>query len=317
MSVRVDRRTAIEIFGASLTVAAMRPLQAPAQTLTTVRVGAGLDDGLTPLLYALQTGMFKKAGLDVQLQSASNGAALAAAVAGGAIDVAKSALMSLITAYSRGLRFKIIAGAAQYRTVAPTDLLCVLKSSPIKSMADANGKTIAVATLKGLDMMATQVLIDKNGGNSSTVKFIETPFATMLSVLEQGRADIASISNPALSAALESGKLRSFGDPYGAIAPRFLIAGWFTTTDYARQNPTVVDRFSKVMRDASAYANAHHAETAPILAEYAHIDTDVVLKMNRLENATTLGPQLIQPAIDAAAKYKYIEAGFSAKELLL
>src|SRR5579863_1039614 len=82
VSVRVDRRTAIEILGTSLTVAAMRPLQARAQTLTTVRVGAGLDDGLTPLLYALHVGMFKKAGLDVQLQSSSNGAVLAAAVAG-------------------------------------------------------------------------------------------------------------------------------------------------------------------------------------------------------------------------------------------
>ena len=295
----------------------MRPLPARSQTLTTVRVGAGLDDGLTPLLYALHVGMFKKAGLDVQLQSSSNGAALAAAVAGGAVDIAKSALMSLITAYARGVRFKIIAGAAQYRTVAPTDLLCVLKSSNIKSMADASGKTIAVSTMKGLDMMATQSLIDKNGGNSSTVKFIEVPFSTMLTVLEQGRADIASIGNPALAAALESGKLRTFGDPYDGIAPRFLIAGWFTTSDYVRQNPTVVDRFSKVMREANAYSNAHHMETASILAEYAHIDTEVILKMNRLENATSIGPQLIQPAIDAAAKYKYIEEGFSAKELLL
>jgi hypothetical protein len=71
------------------------------------------------------------------------------------------------------------------------------------------------------------------------------------------------------------------------------------------------------MRDANRYANAHHDETAVILADYAHLDAAVIMKMNRLSNATALDPQMIQPTIDAAAKYKYIDAAFPAKELLL
>ena len=300
-----------------MTLLSGRPSAGLAQALTTVRVGSGVDDGLTPLLYALHVGLFQKAGLDVQLQGATNGAALAAAVAGGSIDIAKSALMSLISARSRGLSFKLVAGAAQYLTEAPTDQLCVLQSSHIKTLADFSGKTVAVSTLRNLDMMGTQALVDENGGDSSTIQFVELPWSAMLTALEQGRVDAASISNPQLAAAFASGKLRTFGDPYGGFAKRILIAGWFTTADYAARNPSVVGLFAKAMSDANAYANGHHSETVPILAAYTHIDPAVISSMNRLSNATTLDPHMIQPVIDAAAKYKYIPEPFSAQDLLL
>lgn len=311
----LGRRAAIALIGTA--AMGMRPRSLRAQDLTVVHVGASLDDGLTPLLYALHVGAFKAAGLDVQLQSSTNGAALAAAVAGGSVDFAKSSLLSLITAHARGVDFKIVAGAAQYLTVAPTTLLCVLATSNVKTLADLTGKTVAVSALQSLDQIGTEALVDKSGGDASTIKFIEVPFPAMMAVLEQGRADAASIGNPSLAAALASGKLRTFPDPYDGIAKRLLIAGWFTSADFAAKNPSVVDRFARVMRDANAYSNTHHAETAPILAEYAHLDPEVIAKMNRLNNAVTLDPQEIQPAIDAAAKYKFIGQPFPAKELLL
>ena len=307
------RRTALALTAAAA-VTPRTPVRA--QTLTVVRVGASLDDGLTPLLYAQHAGLFKTAGLDVQLQGSQNGAALAAGVAGGAIDIAKSALMSLLTAYARGVHFKIVAGAALYSSTAPTTLLCVLKSSPIQTLADANGKTVAVSTLRGLDSIGTEALVERGGGDPSTVKFVEMPPAAMLGALEAGRADIASIIAPALGVAVASGNVRTFGDPYGGIAPRLLIAGWFANADYVGRNPSVVQRFGRVMRDAATYTNGHHDETVPLLAEYAHIDPDVIRKMNRLTNATVVNPALIQPAIDAAAKYKLIDASFPARELL-
>ncbi len=293
------------------------PLCARAQSLLHVHIGASLDDGLTPVLYAIRAGIFKKSGLDVTLTSAASGAALASAVAGGSVDIAKSTLMSLITAYTHGIYFKLIAGAATYSTEAQTDQLAVLKDTGIRSLAEVNGKTVAVSALQSLDQMATEALIDQRGGNSSTVRFIELPFSAMLGALQTGRADVASIGNPVLQMALQTGKLRTFGDPYDGIAKHFLIAGWFCTQNYVTQNPFVVQRFSAALREATLYTNTHHDETVPILAEYAGIDPDVVRKMNRVTNAITLDPKEIQLSIDAAFKYKFINRTFDAKELLV
>lgn len=309
------RGAALATLGAAALTA--RALPAKAQGATTLRVGASLDDGLTPLLYALDAGLFAKRGLDVRLQSSTSGAALAAAVAGGGVDVAKSSLMALISAYVRGVRFKLVAGAALYTSRYPTDQLAVLKTSPIRSPGATNGKTIVVNALKSLDQLAVDAIVDKDGGDSSTLQFIELPFSAMFPALEQGRADVASIGNPNLAVAFATGKLRLLGDPYEGIAPRFLIAGWFSTAQFARENAATVRSFADAMREATAFTNAHHDATVPIVARYAHIDPAVVRKMNRLTNALTLQPNEIQPSIDAAVKYRFIDRGFSAEELLL
>lgn len=312
-----SRRAALGLIAASATAVALQPRPARTQPLTTVHVGASLDDGLTPVLYAMHAGIFQRFGLDVQIQSSTSGAALAAAVAGGAVDIAKSSMMALITGQARGVHFKIVAGAALYTGKDPTDELCVLKESSITRPAKATGKTIVVNALKSLDQVAVQGTIDKDGGDSSTSKFIELPFSAMFGALEQGRADIAAISVPTFGAVQATGRIRVLGDPYAALGRRFLIAGWFCTGEYAARNRDAVRRFAAALVQATTYTNAHHAETVPIVAEYSHIDPDVIRKMNRLTNAITVDPKEIQPSIDAAVKYKVIDTGFSAKEFLV
>ena len=59
------------------------PAAAFGQGLTTV-TGAGVpEDGMTPALWAEQSGIFRKYGLDVQIASQRSGAATTAAVVGG------------------------------------------------------------------------------------------------------------------------------------------------------------------------------------------------------------------------------------------
>jgi NitT/TauT family transport system substrate-binding protein len=282
-----------------------------------VHIGASLDDGLTPVLYALKAGIFKRLALEVTLTSAANGAALATAVAGGSVDIAKSALMALISAYAHGVYFKLVAGAVVYVTTTQVPLLCVSKESRIVSAGDLSGKIIGVPSLQSLDQMAIEAMIDRYGGTSSTARFIEMPLAAMLEALENGRADAASIDNPVLQTVIESGRARSLGDPFDTIAKRFLLAGWFSTEAFATRNPLVVRRFTAAVHEAATYTNAHHEETVPIVAEYAGILPDVVRRMKRNVNATELNPNEIQVAIDAAYKYNFIPRTFEAKDLLI
>ena len=57
-------------------------------------------------------------------------------------------------------------------------------------------------------------------------------------------------------------------------------------------------------------------ETAPLLAAFTGIETSHVLAMKRVTCGEYLDPRDIQPAIDAAAKYKIIDKGFPAQELI-
>jgi hypothetical protein len=65
---------------------------------------------------------------------------------------------------------------------------------------------------------------------------------------------------------------------------------------------------------ATAYTNAHHAETAQMMSDVTKIPVAIFTKMARTNGATSGDPALIQPAINAAAKYGYITRAFPAKE---
>jgi ABC-type nitrate/sulfonate/bicarbonate transport system substrate-binding protein len=170
--------------------------------------------------------------------------------------------------------------------------------------------------LNDLNQIAAMAWVDLNGGDSHKVKFIELSAPATIAAIEDGRVDSGNVGTPALTVALEAGKTRVFAKIFDAIGKRFENVGWFTTTDYAKANPDIVTRFAGVMRQANVLANAHHAETAALLADYSKGDPKLYARMARVEFAEYLDPRDIQPLIEVAAKYKAIDHAFPAQEMI-
>src|SRR5579863_4120670 len=72
-----------------------------AQDLPAIKIAAPPNDTVTSALYAVKSGMFKRAGLNVELNAMTSGAATAAAVAGGAVAFGNSSLITLIEAHAK------------------------------------------------------------------------------------------------------------------------------------------------------------------------------------------------------------------------
>jgi NitT/TauT family transport system substrate-binding protein len=119
---------------------------------------------------------------------------------------------------------------------------------------------------------------------------------------------------PSLSAAKHT--MRVAGDPFTAISPDFLIGAWFTSTSWAQAHPDLVKRFQAVMRETAAWANAHPAQSAQILAKYTKISPALLRTMARASYSPDVDPRQIQPVIDAAAKYGIIDGGFPAASMI-
>ncbi len=287
-----------------------------ASELVTVRIASAPDDDITPVLYAQKMGLFQKAGLDVQLQRASSGAAIAAAVAGGSVDIGKSSMMALIAGYERGLGFTLIAPSGLYTSEDPSALLVVAQNSPIRGAADLNGKTMPTTALRELMEVGTQNWVDRNGGRSESIKFIEMPGSAFPAALDDGRVDAATALGPILQGLLRTGRYRVVAHPLDAISKRFLIAAWFAKSDYAVQHRSAVQRFAAVLKNASLYTNSHHDETMALFAAYSGMDPTTVATMRRAVIAPALDPKEIQPLIDVSAKYNVIKKSFPAGDLL-
>ena len=312
MSIHVTRRSAIVIAAAAIAA----PTIARAQTLTPLTIAGVPEESIAPALYAAQAGLFRRAGLDVTIQSQASGSAIAAGVAGGSFGIGKSSLPSLIIAKSRGIPFVLVAGGGVYDAKNPNTAVVVRADSPVKTAAHMNGKTLGVSALNGIYTLSTRAWMDSHGGDSTTIKELEFPVGAMADAVANGRLDAGALIDPELQEALDTGKFRVLTHNYDAIAPTFMYAGWFCTTDFLTKNQPLVAAFARALRDASLYVNAHPAATVPLLAKFTNSDPARIARMHHSAYAPVLDPKQIQPVIDLCARYKTIPATFDARTMI-
>lgn len=307
----MKRSAAITALG-TLSVASILPRRAFAAD--TVRFATIPIDAGAQAYYAQSQGYFTKAGIDAQVQSIPNGSAITAAVLGGSVEIGFSNILSLAAAHERNVPITIIAAAGLYSTKAPTSVLMVADGSPIRNARDLNGKTVAVNGLKNITQLASQSWIDKNGGDAKTVHFVEIAFPDMPLALTSKRVDAALIAEPVVAEAKTTARI--LGKAYDAIAPEFLIGGWFASEAWAAAHPDLVKKISFVLRDAAQWANKNPVQTAEVLAKATKLDAGTLNSMVRSAYGERLDPRTIQPLIDEAAKYGYLKASFPAQDLI-
>ena len=294
-------------------VLAASPAMAQA-TKDKISVAFPTVDPTAEVLYAYELGLFDKAGLDVTLTPLANGGAIAAGVASGAIDIGVGNVINIETAHKKGVPLTIIAPGAYNANAFPSNVLIVKKDSPLKTAKDLNGKVIATNPLRGIGEVMTNAWVDKNGGDSSTLKYIEVPFPEAAGVVVQGRADATLSVEPFIT--LSKGDTKIFSNVFDVFGDGYLITAYFTSQPWAVAHPTAVTRFAAVIKEVAAWANANPAKSAEILAKYAKIDPNVVKTTVRARYSTTLTAAQLQPTIDASAKYKIFDGTFPAQELI-
>jgi NitT/TauT family transport system substrate-binding protein len=285
------------------------------QTLTTVNVGIIPIDVDANVYYAQDLGLFAKAGLNVQIQPLGSGPALAQAVQGGAIDFGASNVATLAIAKSRGLPFRFVTPAAVVEPGKPTtDVVMVLKDSPIAPGPSINGTTIAINGLKDLQELEARSWIDKFGGDNTTVKFVEVPFPAMGGALQEKRVDVIFPTEPFTTA--DAGIGKTIGHAFDGIGPRLMILGWFSSESYLAAHADTAAKFANAVRQASAWANTHQTESAAMLVSHTKVTADVAAKMVRAVYGTTLEPALLTPVLNGALKYGLLTQPIAAADLI-
>jgi NitT/TauT family transport system substrate-binding protein len=295
------RVTALAVAG-SLTAGPVRAQAAP------IRIGAGGNEGFGPVFYAKDAGFFDRAGLPVEIVILQNGPAIAAGMAGGSLDIGSSSPFVFMNARRHGLPYTIIAPGILYESSDPFSALVVPASSTIRSAKDLEGKVVGGMTVGAMDELGIRAWIDQNGGDAKTVKVIEIAASAMVDAMDQGRLAAALVPEPQLTAA--GNRVRRLGYAYDAIAKEIMISVYFTTYSWAQRHPDESRKFREALIQTAAWSAANREKAADILEKY----TKIRIPRIRSTAATRLDPALIQPVVDAAWKYRMIDAPMEAKD---
>ena len=119
---------------------------------------------------------------------------------------------------------------------------------------DLADKPIGSFSLQGILGLATSAWIDKNGGDSTRVQFVEIAAPRTVAALQRGTIAAGIMIDPFVTAAGD--QVRILARPEDALGSRLISTGWFTTSKWANQNAAAARAF------AAARASVARSRTA-------------------------------------------------------
>ena len=283
-------------------------------TTSLLRIAALPIDQTSDVFVAQDEGFFNKAGLNVHITVLNSGPAIIGAVSGGSADIGNANPGSVAQARERGIALRFIAPAGLHVSSVPVDMLMVPRDSPIRSVADLAGKTVAVNALNALPNIATKAWIARNGGDIRKVNFVELPFPIMGEALTTGRVDAAEMTEPFITSSKRS--IRALADVFNGIGKRFIVSGWFATDGWIDANPDEAGRFATAMQRAHAWANAHQKESAKILVRHTTISASTAASMERVVFGSRLDGALIQPVLTTFSEFGGLPEPLDASKII-
>ncbi len=298
---------------ALLGAAAVAPRAARADA-PVIRIACMTTDAFMQGVYADAAGFFKAAGLTVEPTMLANSGSIAAAVAGGSVDIGLGNPISLANAVESGLPFYAIAPSALFVDSKPQSFMIVEKTSAVQSAKDLAGKTIGLVEVRGVTQTATAAWLRKSGVDPTGVKYVEMPFPAMGPALATGRIDGAFIADTVLMSFRD--QTRSLGCPYAALAPQWYLNMWYAGKDWLAKNPDLAHRFVAAIEKSAGWANAHQAETGAMLQKYVPLPNQVLAEMVRTDFAGKLEIGRVQPVLDAAVREGAVKRAIDAHDFL-
>jgi ABC-type nitrate/sulfonate/bicarbonate transport system substrate-binding protein len=273
-----DRRKCLALFasaimaGAVVTTASAKepaPLNPP-QKVTVAYVPIMK---FATLYVAADRGIFKKYGLDVDIEKVKSGTEAIAFLNKGSVDVGGIAIVtSLWNSWNRGLDIRIIApGGREPMKGSTTELLLSTKAKGIKTIADLKDKKIGAAGGPG------------SGAEYLIAKALERAHLTIRDV------DLENIGNPDIPAALKSGAVDAAlaAPPYSVqalkagdatvlatdLTPGLMTVAFVGSGKFIKERPEAAERFVLALTEAARLMQGKDYYSQPNMDAYMKYTT--------------------------------------------
>ena len=269
------------------------------------------------MFVAMEKGFFKAEGLTLETVPMQGGAVIVQGVTSGDLQFGWTNVISLYQAHVAGFDFKLVTGGAtNVRSKNESHAIQVAKSSSIKRAKDLEGKTVAVNTLNNIVHLLAMAWVDKNGGDSKKVKFVEVPFPKMEAALVAGKVDAISVHEPFVTAALEKGEVRTIAQPWGDVLPKFLIASWFGSEKWLMKNKQAATAFIRGLNRGVEALQADPEGSRVAMVKWTGLKPELASKIGLPLYEKNLAEKDIQATIDLTVKYKLIDRTIKARDVI-
>ena len=262
-----------------------------------------------------KAGIFKKHGLELEILYTQGGGETQQAVISGSTEIGIAAgIMGVIGAYSTGAPVRIIGA----ETTGAGDLFWYVRSdSPIKSLKDTEGKTIAFST-KGSSTDGIVTAFMKEYSLKAKPTATGSPSTTLTQVMS-GQIDVGWSAPPFGLDRLDKGEIRIIATGNDASVfkgqtVRLVIAN----AQALAQKKDIIDRYMKAYRETVNYMYSEpkaleiFAEFNQISVETAKRTRDGFFPKSAIDPDTIVGLNTVMPD---AVEMKFIAAPLTEAQI--
>ena len=217
-----------------------------------IAVGGKVALYYLPLTITERLGYFKDEGLNVRISDFAGGTRSLEAVVGGSADVVSGSYEHTINMQSKKIPFQafVLSGAAPQISVAISSKLAAKYKSP----KDLKGLKVGVSAPGSSTNMVVNYLLAKGGLKPTDVAIIGIGAgANVISAVDQGRVDVISQTDPAVTILEKDGKVKVIAEtrtPEGTAAlfgGPMPAASLYASIEFVKKNPNTVQALTNAM----------------------------------------------------------------------
>ena len=273
---------------------------------------------------AEQKGLFAAEGLHVTIQPAISSETVIAQQLAGKIDVSAGAYPSYISQNVEHHSDLEILAAGSIMQPRNQEIMIPARS-PIRTIQDLKGKTIAVNAPKNIVQLLVSALLRDNGMSVRQVHFVAIPFPFMADALQkhefQGKhvdIDAAAMPEPFVTFAEESIGARPLADEDAGAAHNLPISGFVVTKTWAQKYPRTAAAFLTALRAAQRIADTDPAAVEKAVEQYSKVPPTAAAVMAVPSFPLNTDPVLLQRVADLMRQFKYpLPQGFKVNQMIL
>lgn len=304
--------------GLGVGLAMFGALTGPALAQAKIQIGCTATSDCASAMVAVDEGIFKKHGLDVEMTPIAINSNIPAAILSNSIQVGGPTSTVFLQAVDGGLDLVAIAGASVMNTTSNTAIAAFVRNGiTINEPKDFIGKKVGAPGLNAfLHVLFVKWLVEK-GVDPRSVKFVEVTFPTMADIIKSGGVDAVLTAEPFVTRMTNAG-LGSVGARYGAELGRTdPIIFYAAARDWAEKNVATVKKFREAIAESAAIVNSDREKASASIARFTKQPLELVKATPPNQSEPNLRPENLAWWIDVMSSQKMLQSKLDTAKLVL
>ena len=267
------------------------------------------------LYIAAQDGLFAAQGIHVNIEPAISSETVIGQQLAGKYAITSGNYVSYMLAnVKQHAQFEILAAGSIMQPQVQE--LMIAPGSPIRSVDDLRGKTIALNAFNGIAQLLVSATLSANMLSPSQVHFTTINFPDMAQALKEHKVAAAFMPQPFATNAEDAVGAEPLTDLDQGAVTSLPISGYVVTKSWLQKYPKTAAAFRKALVEAQRIADTDPGAVEKAMVQYSHVSATAAAIMASPQFPLDTDQVLIQRVADLMQEFGLLKQRYNVSPMI-